>query len=139
MTFLGATTLTGRLVRLEPLAEGHVDGLADAVRDGRIHDLWYTSAPQPEAMASDVANKLSLARQGQMLPFAIRRFADDRLIGVTTFCSPLPAVPAVEIGYAWQSASARLWTGEVTDTAQYSITDDDWPAVRRHLDHLLVS
>ena len=28
-------------------------------------------------------------------------------------------------------------TGEVTDTAQYSITDGDWPAVRRHLDHLL--
>lgn len=195
MTFLAATTLTGRLVRLEPLAEEHVDGLADAVRDGRIHDLWYTSVPEPGAMASDVADKLSLAQQGQMLPFAIRRLADDRLIGVTTFCSPLPAVPAVEIGFTWQAASAhrtgtnteakrlmlahafdewgcrrvsfratwfnhqsrraierlgavfegrirndrRLRTGEVADTAQYSITDDDWPAVRRHLDHLLVS
>lgn len=45
MTILDATTLSGRLVRLEPLSDAHVDGLREAVQDGRIHDLWYTSAP----------------------------------------------------------------------------------------------
>lgn len=193
MTLLTATTLTGRLVQLEPLVDDHVDGLRSAVQDGRIHELWYTSAPAPDDVASDVAGKRQLAARGSMLPFAIRRLADDRLIGVTTYCNPLPLVPAVEIGYTWQSASAHrtgtnteakalmlahafeqwgcrrvafratwfnhqsrraierlgavfegrirndriLRTGEVTDTAQYSITDGDWPAVRRHLASLL--
>ncbi len=193
MTFLAAATLTGRLVTLEPLRDEHIGGLSEAVRDGRIHDLWYTSAPAPEAMAADVADKRARAEYGEMLPFAIRRLADGRLLGVTTFCNPLPRVPAVEIGYTWQAASAHgsgtnteakllmltqafeqwgcrrvcfratwfnhqsrraierlgavfegrirndriLRTGEVTDTAQYSITDGDWPAARRHLHHLL--
>ena len=193
MLILTATSLTGRIVGLEPLDDGHVMGLRAAVQDGRIHDLWYTSAPAPEAVAADVAAKREQADRGFMLPFAIRRLADGQLIGVTTFCNPLPAVPAVEIGYTWQAASAHgtgtnteakllmlahafeqwgcrrvcfratwfnhqsrraierlgavfegrirndriLRTGEVTDTAQYSITDGDWPAVRRHLEHLL--
>ena len=193
MQILTTTTLAGRLVGLEPLGEEHVDGLGEAVQDGRIHELWYTSAPAPEAVGADVAAKQEQADRGLMLPFAIRRLADGQLIGVTTFCHPLPAVPAVEIGYTWQAASAHrtgtnteakllmlahafeqwgcrrvcfratwfnqpsrraierlgavfegrirndriLRTGEVTDTAQYSITDGDWPAVRRHLHHLL--
>ena len=193
MLILTATTLTGLLVGLEPLGDEHVGGLREAVQDGRIHDLWYTSAPAPEAVGTDVAAKQEQARNGLMLPFAIRRLADGRLLGVTTYCHPLPAVPAVEIGYTWQAASAHrtgtnteakllmlthaceqwgcrrvclratwfnhpsrraierlgavfegrmrndriLRTGEVTDTAQYSITDGDWPAVRRHLQHLL--
>lgn len=193
MTFLAPVTLTGRLVSLEPLAVHHADGLAEAVQDGAIDRLWYTSAPPPDRMADDIAGKLAQAARGAMLPFAIRRLADDRLIGVTTFCNPLPAVPATEIGYTWQAASAHrtgtnteakalmlahafdhwgcrrvafratwfnhqsrraierlgavyegrirqdrvLRTGEVADTAQYSITDGDWPAVRRHLEALL--
>lgn len=193
MPFLAATTLTGRLISLEPLADEHVGGLGEAVQDGRIHDLWYTSAPAADAMAADVTAKRGQAERGLMLPFAIRRLGDGRLTGVTTFCNPLPAVPAVEIGYTWQAASAHrtgtnteakllmlahafeewgcrrvcfratwfnhpsrraierlgavfegrirndriLRTGEVTDTAQYSITDGDWPAVRKHLHHLL--
>lgn len=193
MTFLEATKLTGGSIRLETLGDDHVDGLSEAVVDGRIHDLWYTSAPAPEEMGADVAAKRNQAERGLMLPFAIRLLADGRLIGVTTFCNPLPAVPAVEIGYTWQAASAHgtgtnreakllmlthafeawgcrrvcfratwfnhqsrraierlgavyegrirndriLRTGEVTDTAQYSITDGDWPAVQRHLHQLL--
>ena len=147
----------------------------------------------PETVAADVKAKRDLAERGLVLPFALRRLADGQLVGVTTYCHPLPTVPAVEIGYTWQAASAHrtgtnteakllmlahafeqwgcrrvcfraTWfnhpsrraierlgavfegrirndrimrTGEVTDTAQYSITDGDWPAVRRHLDHLL--
>ena len=195
MQILTPRVLAGQPVRLEPLRDEHVGGLREAVQDGRIADLWYTSAPLPAAMASDVAAKQDQAKQRLMLPFAIRRLADDRLIGVTTYCHPLLAVPAVEIGYTWQAASAHrtgtnteakllmlshafeqwgcrrvsfratwfnhpsrqaierlgatfegrirndriLRTGEVTDTAQYSITDGDWPAVRRHLQHLIAS
>ncbi len=194
MAFLAEVELPGRLVALEPLSMEHADGLAEAVRDGRIHELWYTSAPAPEAVAQDIAQKLGWAAEGRMLPFAIRRLSDARLIGVTTFCNPMPALPAVEIGYTWQAASAHrtgtnteakllmlthafdqwgcsrvcfratwynypsrramerigasfegrirkdrvLVNGDITDTAQYSITNDDWPVVQRHLKHLLL-
>ena len=163
--------------------------------DGHINDLWYTSAPAPETVAADVKAKRDLAERGLMLPFALRRLADGQLVGVTTYCHPLPTVPAVEIGYTWNSASARrtgtnteskllllrhafeewgcrrvafratwyntpsrraierigatfegrirndriLRDGTVTDTAQYAITDADWPAVQRHLTHLLAT
>ena len=193
MQFLTPTTLTGHLVSLEPLDDVHVEGLRAAVQDGHINDLWYTSAPAPETVAADVKAKRDLAERGLMLPFALRRLADGQLVGVTTYCHPLPTVPAVEIGYTWQAASAHrtgtnteakllmlahafeqwgcrrvcfratwlnhpsrraierlgavfegrirndrtLRTGEVTDTAQYSITDGDWPALRRHVEHLL--
>ena len=193
MEFLAAVSLSGRLVRLEPLAEQHTNGLREAVQDGDIHKLWYTSAPTPDDVAADITGKLARAERGEMLPFALRRLADERLVGVTTFCNPIAAVPAVEIGYTWLAASAHrtginteakllmlthafesggcrrvcfratwynqpsrraierlgagfegrirndrvLRTGEVTDTAQYSITDYDWPATRRHLQHLL--
>lgn len=195
VTFLDPVTLTGRLVRLEPLTTDHTDALAAAASDGDVGGLWYTSAPTPDAVADDIAAKLAAARRRAMLPFATRRLADDRIIGVTTYLNPLPDVPAVEIGATWNAASARrtgtntdskllllrhaveewgcrrvafraTWfnhesrraierlgavfegrirndrvtrDGIVTDTAQYAITDDAWPAVERHLTHLLDS
>ena len=39
-------TLTGRHVSLEPLAPAHAGGLAEAVEDGRLYDLWYTNVPE---------------------------------------------------------------------------------------------
>lgn len=193
MAFLDPVTLSGRLVRLEPLTPEHADAVRDAVRDGNVGELWYTNAPMPDGVASDIAAKLEQAGRGALLPFATRRLADDRIIGVTTYLNPLPAVPAVEIGSTWNAASARrtgtnteskllllrhafeawgcrrvafraTWfnhesrraierlgaifegrirndrvtrDGTVTDTAQYAITDDAWPAVERHLTHLL--
>ena len=74
MTFLGATTLTGRLVRLEPLAEGHVDGLADAVRDG-VGDLLADARHAAEV--GRVAGELRVerapdAREGGVEPLPQR-------------------------------------------------------------------
>ena len=114
MQFLTPTTLTGHLVSLEPLDDVHIEGLRAAVQDGHINDLWYTSAPAPETVAADVKAKRDLAERGLMLPFALRRLADGQLVGVTTYCHPLPTVPAVEIGYTWQAASAHR-TGTNTE------------------------
>ena len=114
MQFLTPTTLTGHLVSLEPLDDVHIEGLRAAVQDGHINDLWYTSAPAPKTVAADVKAKRDLAERGLMLPFALRRLADGQLVGVTTYCHPLPTVPAVEIGYTWQAASAHR-TGTNTE------------------------
>ena len=107
MAWLEPVTLEGEHAALEPLVAGHEAELAAACADGRLWELWYTSAPQPDAVAADIATKLDWAQRHLLLPFACRRIADDRVVGVTTFLNPLPAIPAVEIGYTWNSASAR--------------------------------
>lgn len=47
-------TLTGRIVRLEPLSMSHLNGLVEAVRDGDLgRGQWWTSTPAPDDMAAD--------------------------------------------------------------------------------------
>lgn len=101
-------TLTGRIVRLEPLSMSHLDGLVDAVRDGDLgRRLWWTSTPGPDRMAADIASKLAARDAGTMVPFACVRLADERPIGVTTYYDLAPQVPRLEIGYTWTRASAQ--------------------------------
>jgi N-acetyltransferase len=47
MTFAQPVALTGSYVTLEPLAEGHVDGLCQAVEDGQIWNTWFQRAFRP--------------------------------------------------------------------------------------------
>lgn len=107
MTFLQPVTLTGRLVTLEPLAQHHHDGLAEAVRDGELWKIWYTSIPAPEGMRAEIDRRLALQAAGSMLPFAVRRKADGVLIGMTTFCNADAGNRRVEIGYTWNAAGAH--------------------------------
>lgn len=103
---IGPVTLTGRLVRLEPLGHEHHDGLVEAVQDGRQWELWYTAVPTPEGMAAEIDRRLGLQEAGSMLPFATRRLSDGRLIGMTTFMNIDHTVPRVEVGSTWNAASA---------------------------------
>lgn len=100
-------TLTGRLVRLEPLTHEHHDELCDAVRDGELWRLWYTTVPDPEGMGEEIDRRLGLQAAGTMLPFVTRRLADDRVIGMTTYMNIDPTIPRLEIGSTWNSASVH--------------------------------
>ena len=120
--------LHGRTVRLEPLAERHIEALAAASAEDRSS---YAFTPVPhgvEATAEYVAQALAAQQAGRALPFATVRVADGMVIGSTRFCEmdywqgpviwppaprgpvgdPLAAVPdAVEIGATWLSPSAQ--------------------------------
>lgn len=100
-------TLTGKLVRLEPLSHEHHDGLVAAASDGEMWDRWYTSVPRPEGMRSEIDRRLGLMEQGLMQPFTTIRVADDEIIGMTTFMDIVPAVPRVEIGHTWNRQSVH--------------------------------
>lgn len=100
-------TLSGRLVRLVPLAHDQLPGLIEAARDGEMWDRWYTSVPRPEDMAAEVDRRLGLLAAGAMLPFTAVRQADDQVLGMTTFMDVEPSVPRVEIGYTWNRESAH--------------------------------
>jgi len=86
--------------RLEPLAPEHEPGLAQAVQDGELWRLWYTSIPTPAAMAGEIRRRLDLQCAGTMLPFAVRD-SQGVLVGMTTYMNVEAAHRRVEIGHTW--------------------------------------
>src|SRR4051812_18627435 len=104
--------LTGKYVMLEPLSHAHHDGLVDAVRDGDVWKLWYTSVPAPGEMRDEIDRRLVLQEQGSMLPFTTRLIdrstgAPGAVIGMTTYMNIDAQTPRVEIGSTWNAQSAH--------------------------------
>ena len=180
--------LAGAHAALRPLAHVHHDGLVEAVRDGELWRLWYTSVSSPEGMAAEIERRLRLQAQGSMLPFTVFD-ADGRVAGMTTYMHIDAPNQRVEIGSTWyasrvqrtplntackllllthafdtlaciavefrthrlntQSRRAierlgaqldgilrshqRASDGSLRDTAVYSITASEWPAIRANL------
>ncbi len=107
MNAVSPVTLTGKLVRLEPLSMDHMDGLAEASADGDVWRIWYTSIPKPEDMAAEIERRLGLLAKGSMVPFTARRVADGQVLGMTTYMNIDQDLPRVEIGSTWNRASAH--------------------------------
>jgi RimJ/RimL family protein N-acetyltransferase len=180
--------LEGRIVRLEPLARRHEEGLWTASRDPRT---WrWLSVVQPRTRAewrAYVDEALAAARAGTEIPLAT--IAREGVVGSTRFLSLRPEHRSVEVGWTWlqpaawgtgANAEAKLlqlrhafetWGcrrvelktdalnersrralealgatfegvhrkhmlvrgGENRDSAWYSVTDDEWPAVETRL------
>jgi N-acetyltransferase len=118
-------TLDGTTVRLEPLAEAHIEPLVAAAAEDRTNYQW-TVTPQGHAQtAAYVADALDKVASGQHVAFAtIRKGAGeggtDRVVGTTRFYEMafwqwppgashqrhgLPDV--VDIGYTWLAGSAQ--------------------------------
>jgi RimJ/RimL family protein N-acetyltransferase len=188
VTVWHASTLEGRLVRLEPLGHRHADGLWEASRNPRTW-RWLSVVQPADRTAFDewLATALEAAAGEAELPFAT--IADDRVVGSTRFLALRPEHRSVEIGWTWLhpdawgtgvNVEAKLlmlrhafgtWGcrrvelktdarnersrgamealgatfegvhrkhmlvrgGENRDSAWYSLTDDEWPAVERGL------
>ena len=107
MKHLEPISLNGRHLSLVPLTADHHEGLVDAVRDGELWRLWYTSAPSPEGMSAEIDRRLQLQAKGTMLPFTVLDGMSDRVVGMTTYMSIDLAGPRVEIGSTWYAQSAQ--------------------------------
>lgn len=99
--WLAPVTLRGRVATLEPLAHRHEDDLLEAVKDGELWKLWYTSVPTPEKMAVEIDRRLDLQAKGSMLPFVVIENARARAIGMTTYMNVDAIHRRVEIGSTW--------------------------------------
>jgi RimJ/RimL family protein N-acetyltransferase len=186
--------LEGRIVRLEPLAPEHEDGLWEASRDPRT---WrWLSIVQPQTRvewAAFIRQALDAAESRAEIPLVTK--CHEAIVGSTRFLALRPEHRSVEIGWTWlhpsawstgANAEAKLlqlrhafgvWGcrrvelktdalnersrralealgatfegihrkhmlvrgGENRDTAWYSVTDDDWEAVRERLERRLAS
>jgi RimJ/RimL family protein N-acetyltransferase len=138
--------LEGRHARLEPLSEDHVPGLAAAAAEDRA-GYAYTWVPDGTAEAADyVRSALADHAHGRALPFAVRRLADDRIVGSTRYLDleVFDASPAVapepsddrppsvlEIGNTWYAASAQR-TAVNTDVKLHLLGQafDAWAVLR---------
>jgi RimJ/RimL family protein N-acetyltransferase len=98
---LRPVALEGHGVRLEPLTNGHQEGLVAAATDGRLWELWFTSVPEPGEAAAYIGDALGGQRAGHMLPWAVRDLATGLVAGSTRFHDIAAAIDRVEIGYTW--------------------------------------
>jgi RimJ/RimL family protein N-acetyltransferase len=112
-------TLSGRLVRLEPLARAHLDGLLAAASADAGETFPFTWVPRTRLeLARWIDEALALAAAGRAVPFATLAAADGRVLGSTRFgnlerwdwLAPPPdprPLDAVEIGWTWLGAPAQ--------------------------------
>jgi N-acetyltransferase len=95
---LSPVTLEGHGVRLEPLTPAHEAGIRTAASDGRLYELWFTSVPAPDQVATYIASANEGMAAGHMLPWAVRDAATGDVIGSTRYHDIVPAIDRVEIG-----------------------------------------
>lgn len=184
--------LEGRIVRLEPLAPAHEEGLWLTSRDSRTWRWLNVVQPQTrEDWSAWMAQALRAAEAGIEIPLVTVR--DREAVGSTRFLALRPEHRSVEIGWTWLHPSAwgsganveakllqlrhafEVWGcrrvelktdalnersrgalealgatfegihrkhmlvrgGENRDSAWYSVTDDEWPAVQARLESRL--
>jgi N-acetyltransferase len=103
-------TLEGGLVTLEPLAREHGDGLWEAAQPDEIwaylarlnksreyFDQWFEAT-----LATNAAGE---GAPGETGAFAVRRNADDTIVGTSRYLSVRRPDRVVEIGWTWLNPS----------------------------------
>ena len=94
-------TLEGRIVRLEPLSEAHLEGLADVAFDPGIW-RWTVARPTDlDGLRAWLEAALRNRETGLEEPFATIEQASGRAIGSTRFMSIVPEHRRLEIGWTW--------------------------------------
>jgi RimJ/RimL family protein N-acetyltransferase len=94
-------TLEGHGVRLEPLSREHAAGLAEAAKDGKLWELFFTSVPEVEQVQAYISGALAGQEKGDMLPWAVRELKTGAIVGSTRYHDIVAAADRVEIGYTW--------------------------------------
>jgi N-acetyltransferase len=105
--WLNKIELKGSNIRLEPLTLKHIDGLTDAVKDGELWKLWYTSAPEPENVYSYIEKAISEFDNDKALPFAVIKIDENKVVGTTRFMNVDSKNRRLEIGTTWYAKSAQ--------------------------------
>jgi len=107
MAWLEPVTLCSPRVDLVPLDKSHLADLCEAVRDGELWKLWYTSIPSPDGMGTEIDRRLHLRAEGSMLPFAVIDKAAGTAVGMTTFMHVDAVNHRLEIGSTWYRRSVQ--------------------------------
>jgi RimJ/RimL family protein N-acetyltransferase len=107
MITLHPVTLERDGIRLEPLSPEHGPKISEAVKDGELWKLWFTSVPEPAGVDAWLETALAGQNRGVMLPWAVRELDSGKVIGSTRYHDIQPEMDRVEIGYTWYAASRQ--------------------------------
>ncbi len=99
-------TLEGQSVRMEPMAESHLDGLCAAGLDPALWRWSMDPMRDREDMAKYLATALADRARGVSLPFATVARSSGQVIGSTRFGNIDRGNRRVEIGWTWLG---RAW------------------------------
>jgi RimJ/RimL family protein N-acetyltransferase len=95
-------TLTGKYVRLEPMSEAHVPGLAEIGAGQPFWDFMvYGNLETNEDMQNWVREILSRAKKGTDMPFVAIHLASGRVAGATRYMNISSKDRGLEIGGTW--------------------------------------
>ena len=95
-------TLNGKHIRLEPLNETHIAGLAEAGRDPSIWQyISYGDLSSVEKMEAWVRQSLAAKGSRSELPFAVVHLESEQIAGSTRYMDIRPAHRGLEIGGTW--------------------------------------
>jgi RimJ/RimL family protein N-acetyltransferase len=115
---ISSVTLTGRHVRLEPLAAAHFAALE---RHGADLDVWrymFYLKPDPrESVRAWCARVAETHARGECVAFAQIDLARGEAVGGTTYMDLSPADRRLEIGNTWLGPVA--WRTPVNTEAKY--------------------
>jgi RimJ/RimL family protein N-acetyltransferase len=94
--------LTGKHVRLEPMTDEHVPGLAEIGVGQTFWDfMLYGNMNSVDDMHDWVQDILSRAKKGTDLPFVVIHLASGRVAGATRYLNIVPKDRGLEIGGTW--------------------------------------
>ena len=94
--------LTGKHVRLEPMTEEHITGLAEiGIGQPFWHFMVYGNINTPYDMRNWVLDILSRAEKGTDLPFVAIHLESGRVAGATRYLNIMPKDRGLEIGGTW--------------------------------------
>jgi N-acetyltransferase len=95
-------TLVGTHVRLEPMTQEHIPGLAEIGVGQPFWDfMLYGNINTVDDMRSWVLDILSRARRGTDLPFVAIHLQSGRVAGATRYLNIVPNDRGLEIGGTW--------------------------------------
>lgn len=100
-----AFSARGMHVELKLLSHDYREDFKEAIADGNLDKLWFTIIPSPEGVAPEIDRRLSLYKEGSMLPFTVMDPKAGKAVGMTTYMNISPGHKKLEIGYTWYRQS----------------------------------
>lgn len=100
--WVSRVTLQGKYIRLEPLSEAHIPGLAQiGIGQDFWHFMLYGDMKTEDDMRNWVLDILEREKKGADLPFAVIHLESGRVAGATRYLNILPKDRGLEIGGTW--------------------------------------
>jgi N-acetyltransferase len=107
MTWLQPVALRSSRVSLVPLNPGHTNDLVEALQDGELWKLWYTSIPSPDKLVDFIDQRLAAQAKATLLPFAVVDNTTGKAVGMTNYLTVEPDHRRLEIGGTWYRKSVQ--------------------------------